>query len=361
MSNKKPFIHNFYLLSKIITFAICALLIVTFSKNSYSLTKEDCRKRVENAMHNSDVLRGSEADRYRWAQNAADECFKEIARNNSYSSSKASEGAGFNWLWLIGGLGLLYWIFYRPDVNGFRIPFVNTAEGNDEKEFKKKYYRSQSLRSQFRNNFESMKVGEISNLTESSKVDTVFWLVEENKTCRDFPGLLSITMEDLVELTGASVRSIKARLTRRGLKCMENNNIKINEKIVPIDSDDDNASPELMKVAKTKDFKDWYASSDADDIEKYSLIRLYLGLREIDKLAKKYANDSYGEFVLVSILTKWKCDVNLKNKDNLIIDVWMRENYKKIFAIINRCVDEPIPLDELISAFESGFNKIPIS
>lgn len=343
--------------------------MVIFSGNSYSLTKEDCRKRVENAMHNSDVLRGNEADRYRWAQNAADECFKEIGQNSSYSSSKDNEGTGFNWFWLIGGLGLLYWIYYRPDVNGFRIPFVNTAEekaeilleknkSKEEKEFEKKYYRSEYLRSQFINNIESMKVGEISNLTESSKVDTVFWLVGQNKTCRDFPGLLSITIEDLAELTDTSVRSIKTRLTRRGLKCKENNN-KIDEKIFKMDGADENATPELMRVANTKAFKDWYASSVAGDIEKYNLIRLYLWLQEIEKLAKKYANESYGDVLLEMILLSW--DIKVENKDNLTVDVWMSDNYKKELAEFNEDTDEPIPLDELISAFESGFNKIPIS
>ena len=48
-----------------------------------ALTEKDCRTRVNNAMHNSDRLGGNDSDAYRWAQNAANECYKELAKNTS--------------------------------------------------------------------------------------------------------------------------------------------------------------------------------------------------------------------------------------------------------------------------------------
>lgn len=223
---------------------IISVVFLLSSNDSAALTKEDCRERVNNAMHNSDVLRGSEADRYRWAQNAADECFKEIAQSgsSSYSGSSGSSGSsGMGWLWILGGLGVLYWMFYRPDVNGFRIPFVDSPEekaaklaeankSNEEKDFERRFNRTYALRKQLRFMIPHLTVEEIATQTESDKLGTVIWLAEENKACKNFDGLASVTIEDLERLTGASIRMISAKLNRRGMKCKENKKIEKSRK-----------------------------------------------------------------------------------------------------------------------------------
>ena len=93
-----------------------ATLTILISFNTFALTEADCRTRVNNAMHNSDKLGGNDADAYRWAQNAANECYKEIAQNkSSYKSSSdtSSSGGGsiFVSLLLLGGVAYL---IFRP-------------------------------------------------------------------------------------------------------------------------------------------------------------------------------------------------------------------------------------------------------
>lgn len=179
-------------------------------------------------MQNSDALRGSEADRYRWAQNAADECFKEIAESGSRSSGKSSDSGGLGWLWLLGGLGLLYWMWYRPDVNGFAIPFVDSPEARAAKlaeanksDAARSYDRTLALRSQLGLLILMMTIEEIAAKTESDNLSTVIWLAENNKTCENFNGLDSVTIEDLEKLTGTYAVYISEKLSRRGMKCME--------------------------------------------------------------------------------------------------------------------------------------------
>lgn len=108
---------------------IITVFISLYSNASFALTKEDCRERVNNAMHNSDRLGGNDADAYRWAQNAAQECFKEIAGERATGSSKSASNSkvGFTLLIIIS-CALLYWMTYRPDINGWRIPFVGKSE-----------------------------------------------------------------------------------------------------------------------------------------------------------------------------------------------------------------------------------------
>lgn len=98
---------------------IFSFLIVFLPLNANALTEADCRTRVNNAMHNSDKLGGNDADAYRWAQNAANECYKELARQRGVSStgtsSNSSDSGNTGTIAIIVlMLGAFTWMIFRP-------------------------------------------------------------------------------------------------------------------------------------------------------------------------------------------------------------------------------------------------------
>lgn len=83
-------------MKKILLIIVFSILGI-FSNATMALTEKDCRDRVNNAMYNSDKLGGNDTDAYRWAQNAANECFKEIASQRSSSVADSKPRGGFDW------------------------------------------------------------------------------------------------------------------------------------------------------------------------------------------------------------------------------------------------------------------------
>lgn len=219
-----------FFVATIMAFATC----VAFSKT----IAQECSDRSMVAMENASKLGLDFDEQKKWGANAASHCFREFesktgsSPSSSQSGGGGGESSGAGWLWLIGGLGLLYWMWYRPDVNGFRVPFIDSpeeraekiAEANktdEEREFERKFYRTYELRKQLDIMVPGLTVSEIAIKTESNKIDTVFWLAGESKTCRDFQGISKVTIEDLVTLTESPAISISGRLSRRGLTCKE--------------------------------------------------------------------------------------------------------------------------------------------
>ncbi len=85
-------------------------ILSAFSGSATALTERDCRERVNNAMYNSDKLGGNEADAYRWAQNAANECFKEMAKSGSNLSENSRASGGIDWSFI--GIWIVLLIIY---------------------------------------------------------------------------------------------------------------------------------------------------------------------------------------------------------------------------------------------------------
>ncbi len=85
-------------------------ILNAFSSSAVALTERDCRERVNNAMYNSDKLGGNDADAYRWAQNAANECFKEMARSGSSLTENSRSSGGMDWSFI--GIWILLLIIY---------------------------------------------------------------------------------------------------------------------------------------------------------------------------------------------------------------------------------------------------------
>lgn len=105
--------------SKMKQIAALAIFLFGYLMTNYAmaLTEKDCRTRVNNAMHNSDRLGGNDSDAYRWAQNAADECYKELAKNtskNTASNNSSSSGIGASFILSIFLLGILGYLLFRP-------------------------------------------------------------------------------------------------------------------------------------------------------------------------------------------------------------------------------------------------------
>lgn len=88
-SQKQQTEDSFMFIRKLL--AMGGVLLSLTSLNVHALTKEDCRTRVGNSIDNAAKLGGTDADKMRWAQIAADECYKEVAaQSGGSSSSRAS-------------------------------------------------------------------------------------------------------------------------------------------------------------------------------------------------------------------------------------------------------------------------------
>ena len=86
-------------------FAACFLLLLVF--NAHSVTTADCRDRVNNSIGNAGALGGTDTDKLRWAQHAADECFKDAARATSDSGGA---GVGTLLVALLILAGSVFWV-----------------------------------------------------------------------------------------------------------------------------------------------------------------------------------------------------------------------------------------------------------
>ena len=86
---------------------IVACLLCSAVFNAHSVTTADCRSRVNNSIDNAGVLGGTDTDKLRWAQHAADECYKEAARATSDSSGAGIGTLIIALLMLAGGV---FWL-----------------------------------------------------------------------------------------------------------------------------------------------------------------------------------------------------------------------------------------------------------
>lgn len=369
-------------------------LLSLFSSFSMALTEKDCRDRVNNAMYNSDKLGGKDSDAYRWAQHAANECFKEMAKERSLGESNSKEGSGFGWIFFIGFMALVYWYWYRPDVNGWAIPFLGTAAEREFKEHQKnrtpeekekdlkneeEQRKINQIKRDIKFDLPYMTIAEVAERTGQSKYITVMQMVVDKQACKDFKELSTCTVDELAELMDAGRWRVISLLDRFGWTCKDydggkqkiivekpeesnetknptpsSGDKKNNSKTISAnDAVDEKISPELKRVVNTKAFKVWHDSSVACDIKRHDVVRLYLGLREVDKLAKKNNNESY-DILLEMILMDWEVAAE---KGGISVDRWMSINYRKVISGFNDDTEDPIPLEDLISAFEAGFNK----
>jgi hypothetical protein len=180
---------------------ISVLLLSTFSSSTMALTEQDCRERVNNAMHNSDKLGGNDADAYRWAQNAAIECYKEAAKNRSSSASSYSDSNSSSFdvsSILIPAviLGLIGYFIAWPIISGFMevSKKADDKPGGESKahaeivtdEVVNNTKITQSLRAEIIEKTKDMTVAEISEYTKSTARGTIAWLSRNNLSCKDY-------------------------------------------------------------------------------------------------------------------------------------------------------------------------------
>ncbi|MBS0587804.1 MAG: hypothetical protein JSS37_07550 [Proteobacteria bacterium] len=114
------------------------MMALMFSINAIAATEAECKKRIITAMENAKGLGGDQADEERWGKIAANDCMKEIYSDSSLykNSSFQSEDISVGWiLFIVFFIGWLYWIWYRPDVNGWQIPFQNNELSEYDKSF----------------------------------------------------------------------------------------------------------------------------------------------------------------------------------------------------------------------------------
>lgn len=124
-------------MKNIINLKILLMMIaLMFSSNATAVTEAECKKRIITAMENAKGLGGNQADEERWGKIAANDCMKEIySDSSSYkNSSSKSDVVSAGWiLFIVFFIGWVYWIWYRPDVNGWRIPFQKDEISEFEK------------------------------------------------------------------------------------------------------------------------------------------------------------------------------------------------------------------------------------
>lgn len=108
------------------------------------------------------------------------------------------------------------------------------------------------------------------------------------------------------------------------------------------------------EILNTVAFKEWYEAHVWDIIEPKNVVRLYCGLREIDKLGKNNdASDYLFEETSESALVLWDAD---DQRGDLSPDEFYSKYYKEIIpcltidSTVNAVADEV-----LISTFERGF------
>ncbi len=121
------------------------MIALMFSINAAAMTEAECKKRIITAMENAKGLEGNQADEERWGKIAANDCMKEIYDDSSsYKNlSFQSDDVSVGWiLFIVFFIGWIYWIWYRPDVNGWQIPF----QKNELSEFDKSFLIEQKKR-----------------------------------------------------------------------------------------------------------------------------------------------------------------------------------------------------------------------
>ncbi|MBL8500287.1 MAG: hypothetical protein JNL77_06855 [Nitrosomonas sp.] len=127
------------------------MIALMFSINAAAVTEAECKKRIITAMENAQGLGGNQADEERWGKIAANDCMKEIySDSSSYkNSSSQSDDISVGWiLFSVFFIGWLYWVCYRPDVNGWQIPFQKQELSEFDKSFlewQKKYKRADAV------------------------------------------------------------------------------------------------------------------------------------------------------------------------------------------------------------------------
>lgn len=72
---------------------LALLLLISIPTASWSQTEEECRQRVMNSMENAGKLGGTETDQFKWAQHAANECYKEASGKTSRSRDSDSSSS----------------------------------------------------------------------------------------------------------------------------------------------------------------------------------------------------------------------------------------------------------------------------
>jgi hypothetical protein len=186
------------------------ILSLSASFSTLALTEKDCRERVNNAMYNSDRLGGNDKDAYRWAQNAANECFKEIAQNKSSGSTYSSKpntssdsGSGasiFFILLILGGIGYL---IFRPRL---------ATEGEARATYKKiaELYKTDPSDSEAMRNYKNDVVNDMS--------EGLNYLIDQIKKKDQF-----ITQYFLREM----VADVQKDLKKREQEIRENGKIKV--------------------------------------------------------------------------------------------------------------------------------------
>ncbi|MBK7493023.1 MAG: hypothetical protein IPI17_14555 [Nitrosomonas sp.] len=111
------------------------MIALMFSINAAAMTEAECKKRIITAMENAKGLEGNQADEERWGKIAANDCMKEIYDDSSSYKNLSFQSDDVS-------VGWIYWIWYRPDVNGWQIPF----QKNELSEFDKSFLIEQKKR-----------------------------------------------------------------------------------------------------------------------------------------------------------------------------------------------------------------------